>query len=296
MNVITLLDGGMGQELLRRSSRAITRLWSADIMLNEPTLVRDLHRDFIESGARVITLNTYTATPERLARENELASLEVLHRSAMSAAQDAIDLAQCNDVAIAGCLPPLVASYRPDVSLSFEASLASYRRLVELQSPASNVFLCETMSSITEATAACTAGLESGKPVWVALSVSDITPGQLRSGELLTDALKALESLGPDAILLNCSLPEAISASWPQLSNTKQKIGAYANGFISVASLHPGGTVEQLEARKDLDPQQYAEHAMGWARNGASIIGGCCEIGPAHIKALHERLCNEGFI
>jgi S-methylmethionine-dependent homocysteine/selenocysteine methylase len=296
MNVITLLDGGMGQELLRRSSRAITPLWSADVMLNEPMLVRDLHRDFIESGARVITLNTYTATPERLARENELACLEGLHRSAMSAALDAIDLAQCNDVAIAGSLPPLVASYRPNVSLSFEAALASYRRLVELQSPASNVFLCETMSSITEATAACTAGLESGKPVWVALSVSDTEPGLLRSGELLTDALKALESLGPDAILLNCSLPEAINASWSQLRKTKQKIGAYANGFVSVAPLDPGGTVEQLEARKDLNPQQYAEYAMGWVNNGASIIGGCCEIGPAHIKALHERLCNEGFM
>ncbi|MFT6896163.1 MAG: S-methylmethionine-dependent homocysteine/selenocysteine methylase [Paraglaciecola sp.] len=296
MNIITLLDGGMGQEMLRRSSRAITPLWSADIMLHEPMIVRDLHRDFIESGARVITLNTYTATPERLARENELASLEGLHQSAMNAALDAIDLAQCNDVAIAGCLPPLVASYRPDVSLSFEASLASYRRLVELQSPASNVFLCETMSSITEATAACTAGLESGKPVWVALSISDTQPGQLRSGEWLTDALKAVESLGPDAILLNCSLPEVINASWPQLINTKQKIGAYANGFKSVAALHPGGTVEQLEARTNLNPQQYAEHAMGWAKNGASIIGGCCEIGPAHIKVLHERLCNEGFI
>ncbi|MFQ3236368.1 MAG: S-methylmethionine-dependent homocysteine/selenocysteine methylase [Paraglaciecola sp.] len=296
MNIITLLDGGMGQELLRRSSRAVTRLWSADIMLNEPMLVRDLHRDFIESGARVITLNTYTATPERLAREDQLASLERLHQLAMDAALNAIDLAQCNDVAIAGCLPPLVASYRPDVSLSFEASLASYRHLVELQSPASHVFLCETMSSITEATAACTAGLESGKPVWVALSVSDTEPGQLRSGELLTDALKALEPLGPDAILLNCSLPEAISASWGQLKNTKKKIGAYANGFVSVAALHPGDTVEELEARQDLNPQQYAEHAMGWVRNGASIIGGCCEIGPAHIKALHERLCKEGFM
>jgi len=296
MNVITLLDGGMGQELLRRSSRAITPLWSADIMLNEPALVRDLHRDFIQSGARVITLNTYTATPQRLARENELVHLQALHQSAMSAAIDAIDLAQCNDVVIAGCLPPLVASYRPEVSLSFKESLASYRRLVELQSPASDVFLCETMASISEATAACTAGLESGKPVWVALTVSDTDPGQLRSGESLSDALKALESLGAQATLLNCSQPEAISASWPHLSHAKMKVGAYANGFISVTSLHPGGTVEQLESRQDLDPQQYAEHAMGWARNGASIIGGCCEIGPAHIKALHERLCKEGFI
>jgi S-methylmethionine-dependent homocysteine/selenocysteine methylase len=296
MNTITLLDGGMGQELLRRSSRAITRLWSADIMLNEPTLVRDLHRDFIDSGARVITLNTYTATPQRLARENELASIDGLHQAAMCAATDAIDLAQRNDVAIAGCLPPLVASYRSDVSLSFEESLASYRRLVELQSPASDVFLCETMASITEATAACTAGLESGKPVWVGLTVSDTEPEQLRSGESLSDAVQALESLGADAILLNCSQPEAISASWRPLNNAKARIGAYANGFISIASLHPGGTVEALETRQDLNPQQYADHALGWVRNGASIIGGCCEIGPAHIKALHERLCDAGFI
>lgn len=296
MNAITILDGGMGQELLRRSSRAITPLWSADIMLNEPTLVRDLHRDFIVSGAQVITLNTYTATPHRLARENELAHIKELHQSAMDAAIDAIDLAQCSNIAIAGCLPPLVASYRSDVSLSFNESLASYRQLVELQAPASDIFLCETMASITEATAACTAALESGKPVWVGLTVSDIKPGQLRSGESLSDAVSALETLGADAILLNCSQPEAISASWDKLTHSNLRVGAYANGFISIASLHPGGTVEKLEARQDLNPQQYAEHALKWARGGASIIGGCCEIGPAHIKALHENLLNEGFI
>lgn len=48
--------------------------------------------------------------------------------------------------------------------------------------------------------------------------------------------------------------------------------------------------------RKDMGPQKYAEHAMSWVRNGASIIGGCCEIGPAHIKAIHSRLCSEGLI
>jgi S-methylmethionine-dependent homocysteine/selenocysteine methylase len=304
MNAITLLDGGMGQELLSRSSRPITRLWSADIMWNEPTLVRDLHCDFIKSGARVITLNSYTATPERLARENELAQLAGLHKSAMRAAQDAIEIAQCDGVKIAGCLPPLVASYQPEVFLTYAQSLDSYRRLVELQIGASDVFLCETMASITEATAACTAGLESGKPVWLALTVSDTHFGQLRSGESLSDAITALASLGAEAILLNCSQPEAIAACWTQLSaatklpakGKKLKIGAYANGFVSIESLHPGGTVDVLETRQDLNPQQYANHAIQWAKNGASIIGGCCEIGPAHIKALHEKLRNEGFI
>jgi S-methylmethionine-dependent homocysteine/selenocysteine methylase len=85
MSIVTLLDGGMGQELLRRSARKVTPMWSADIMLNEPVLVRDLHREFIESGARVITLNTYTATPQRLKRENELGQLTNLHHSISTA-------------------------------------------------------------------------------------------------------------------------------------------------------------------------------------------------------------------
>jgi len=285
----------MGQELLRRSSRQITRLWSADIMLNEPALVRDLHHDFIQSGARVITLNTYTATIERLTRENELEHLQSLHQSAMDAALQAIALSERNDVAIAGCLPPLVASYRPDVSLSFEASLASYRQLVELQAAASDIFICETMASISEASAACTAALESGRPVWVALTVSDIQPAVLRSGELLSEAVNELESLGAEAVLLNCSQPEAISAAWPHLTGTSKKKGAYGNGFVSIAALHPGGTVEKLETREDLAPAQYADHAMHWVNSGATIIGGCCEIGPAHINALHHRLLQNGY-
>jgi S-methylmethionine-dependent homocysteine/selenocysteine methylase len=296
-----LLDGGMGQELLRRSAREATPLWSADIMLKEPSLVRDLHLDFIESGARVITLNTYTATPQRLAREGELGQLKYIHQSAINAALSAVELSKRDGVKIAGCLPPLVASYRPDVSLSFEDSLSAYRHLVELQTPGCDIFLCETMASIDEARAACIAATESGKPVWVALTVSDYDYGLLRSGESLEEALNALSSLGAQATLLNCSHPEAINACWDKLhrfggAHERNKIGAYANGFISVGPLLPGGTVEQLEVRQDLNPSQYAEYAMGWVKGGASIIGGCCEIGPLHIKALHESLLAEGLL
>lgn len=296
MTKITLLDGGMGQELLRRSSRKVTPMWSADIMLNEPSLVRDLHREFIDSGARVITLNTYTATPQRLKREGEFGQYKKLHAQAMYAAKNAIELAECNDVAIAASLPPLVASYRPDVCVSFDESLATYRQLVELQSPASDIFICETMSSIAEAQAACTAAIESGKPVWIALTVSDKHPTQLRSGESLQEALLALESFDIQATLLNCSQPEAISTCWPILKTQQHKIGAYANGFVSIESLYPGDTVEELEMRRDMSPEQYAKHAMSWVKDGASIIGGCCEIGPAHIKALHNKLYDEGLI
>ncbi|WP_395338395.1 homocysteine S-methyltransferase family protein [Ningiella sp. W23] len=298
MSKVTLLDGGMGQELLSRSSREVTPMWSADVMLNEPDLVRDLHRDFILAGARVITLNTYTATVSRLTREGYIDQLENLHNSAMQAAQDAINMAEIDHVKIAACLPPLVASYRPEVSLTFSESLREYRKLMDLQSAASDIVICETMSSITEALAACTAAKESDKLVWVALSVQDTSSitsdsRRLRSGELLSDALDAIKQLQPDAVLLNCSKPEAIDACWPLMQISGLQVGAYANGFTCVETLYPGDTVEHLRSRKDLSPQKYAEHAINWVNRGASIVGGCCEIGPQHIRRIHEALCDE---
>lgn len=289
MNV-TLMDGGMGQELMRRSSRPVSPLWSTDTLLHDVPLVRDVHREFIDSGARVITLNTYSATPERLELHGVLDHFESLHQAATAAARDAIASSGRTDVRIAGCLPPLVASYRPDLSPPFDRALASYQRIVALQAPHVDLFLCETMASTEEARAAVTAAKESGKPVWLALTVSDEVPATLRSGEPLSEALQALAPLAADATLLNCSLPEAIAASWAELASAGGVIGAYANGFTSIAGLAPGGTVEHLVARRDLDPRQYAAHAMSWVRQGATIVGGCCEVGPAHIAYLHAQL------
>jgi S-methylmethionine-dependent homocysteine/selenocysteine methylase len=292
-----ILDGGMGQELLARSKREVTTMWSADIMLHEPDLVTQLHYDFIQAGAQIITLNTYTATPQRLALNHASEQLELLHALAGKAAQDAISRAAVScgsgsgcDIKIAGCLPPLVASYHPDRSPEFEASLQTYRQLVQLQNPFSDLFICETMSSINEAKAACTAAKESGKPVWLAFSVCDDNPAQLRGGDALVDAIAQLVPEFTNTVLLNCSRPEAIEQALPYLTDKVGQIGVYANGFTSITSLYPGTTVKSLTTRKDLNPQEYAEHAQLWAQQGATIIGGCCEIGPAHIKVLSDTL------
>jgi S-methylmethionine-dependent homocysteine/selenocysteine methylase len=286
-----ILDGGMGQELLARSEREVTTMWSADIMLHEPNLVADLHYDFIQAGAQIITLNTYTATPQRLQLNNASDKLETLHALAGKAALDAINRAELKPkVKIAGCLPPLVASYHPDRSPEYSESLETYRQLVTLQAPYSDLYICETMSSINEAKAACTAAKESGKPVWLAFSVCDDNPTQLRGGDALVDAIAELVPEYTDTVLLNCSRPEAIEQALPYLIGKVEQIGVYANGFTSITSLYPGTTVKSLTTRHDLDPQEYAQHSLLWAQQGATIIGGCCEIGPAHIKVLSETL------
>jgi S-methylmethionine-dependent homocysteine/selenocysteine methylase len=292
---IILLDGGMGQELVKRSSKQITPLWSTQVMIDEPEIVHDLHVDFILAGSRVITLNAYTMTPERLARDAQIEDFEKLQLAAVSAATRARSSVGIPGVRIAGCLPPLVASFHAEVSPEYDAMLESYSKIVAIQAPHVDLFLCETMSSIAEAKAALISAKKTGLPVWVSLTIQDNGQGVLRSGESLAEAIAMLDEFGADAKLLNCSKPESISASWSKMKSDEGLTGAYANGFTSVDSLIPGGTVTSMESRSDLDPTAYAEFALQWANDGAGLIGGCCEVGPAHITKLAKRLREEGY-
>ena len=290
---IVLLDGGVGQELYRRSTRPAAPLWSVQVMMDEPHLVEAVHLDFIEAGARIITVNTYTATPHRLTREGLPDKFEALQGAAFAAAASAREKSG-QAVRIAGCLPPLVGSYRADLTPPEDECLANYRRIVAVQADHVDLFLCETMLSAAEARAATVAAAESGKPVWTALSVDDADGSVLRSGEGVAEGARAAVDAGADAVLINCSSPEAVATAMPLLAGIGVPFGGYANGFVSIAAMQPGGTVEALEARDDLDPATYADHAMSWIASGAAIVGGCCEIGPGHIAALGQRLAVEG--
>ncbi|WP_027961562.1 homocysteine S-methyltransferase family protein [Halomonas halodenitrificans] len=286
---LTLLDGGMGQELRRRSESPATPLWSAQVMLDEPHLVTAVHRDFIAAGAHIITTNNYTVTPQRLARDSDPALFQALHAAALGAAHQARDESG-QAVRIAGCLPPLVASYHAEVVPDDATCRRDYRRLVEVQAEGVDLFICETMTLTREALAATQAAVDHNLPVWVAFSVDDADGRRLRSGESLGEAARAVVAAGASAVLINCSVPEAVTTAMDALEDLGVPFGGYANAFTSAADLAPGGTVDGLEARQDLDPAGYAEHACGWVARGASIVGGCCEVSPAHIAELAERL------
>jgi len=292
MKKVILTDGGMGQELVRRSKSEPTPLWSARVLIDEPDLVRDLHAEFIRAGARVITINTYSATPERLAREGAEDLFKPLQKRGIELARQARD--EAGDTAIAGCLSPLFGSYAPALTISYQDTLDIYRRIVAEQADGVDLFLCETMASAEEARAAVTAASESGKPIWVSWTLGDHGKPRLRSGEAIAAAASALDGLTVAARLLNCCRPEAIAAALPELIELGP-VGAYANGFTSTEALKHGGTVDVLHARHDLGPDAYAAQAIGWVEAGADIVGGCCEVGPAHIAALRDRLGQAGY-
>lgn len=292
MTKIVLLDGGMGQELVARSSAPPSSLWSAKVMMDEPHIVEAVHRDYIEAGAKVLTLNSYSATPERLKRDASEELFRPLQAKAVEIAQAARG---DSEVMIGGCLPPLFGSYHPEAAPEFDVCLETYRRVVAEQKDAIDVFICETLSSIKEIRAAVQAAHESGKPVWCGMSVMDEDGTVLRSGESVADAATAAREAGASAVMINCSWPEAVTQAMPVLAESGLPYGGFANGFTKADNLELGGTVDSLKARTDLGPDRYADHALGWIESGATIVGGCCEVGPAHIAALNSRLEKAGY-
>jgi len=293
---VVLLDGGMGQELIRRAPEPPSDLWSAMVMHRHPDLVRDLHVDFIRAGARVITVNSYAATRDRLARFGLEGEFEKLQRLACRLAHEAREEVGIEGVRIAGCLPPLKASYRWEDADPPEITAPVYREIVELQAPHVDLFICETMASIRQAEGALGGVRGCGRPVWLAFTVDDRPTGRLRSGESMAEALAAIRDKEVAAVLLNCSTPEGIAAALPGLAGAGRPWGAYPNGFPEITEEYRARqNVSVLAGRPDLTPERFAGIALGWVRDGATIVGGCCEIGPAHIAALAAVLTEAGY-
>ena len=286
-NSFTLLDGGMGQELIKKTPRPPTPLWSADVLRDCPELVVETHCDFIKAGSDVITLSSYTVTPTRLAKFNRENEFEILQKVAVEAAQKAAQTFNIKPL-IAGCLPPLPGSYRPSERLTEQESYAEYQRITECQFKHVDLFICETMSSVEEACISTTVAKQTGLPVWTSFTVDEDNGELLRSGEPILDGAKAVLAKGASAILINCSPPESITQAVEKLAALGAEIGAMANGFVTTEPLKGNTTVDVLESRLELTPQKYVTFTKDWLLKGAKVIGGCCEIGPQHIAEINK--------
>jgi homocysteine S-methyltransferase len=295
MTKITLLDGSIGQELVKRSGDRATPLWSTQVMIEHPKLVGEVHLDYFQAGATIATTNTYAVLRDRLARIGLEDRMEDLTRVAVMAARRA-RAATGGKGRVAGSIGPLFASYRPDICPPADEAAALYAAPVAAMRDDVDLFIIETVSSLLQGEGALRACAGQGVPVWIAFSVDDDDGTRLRSGEALDDAATLIETHQPDAVCINCSRPEVVGAALERLKAFGLPFGAYANGFsrISEGFLKDAPTVDALEQRTDLGPEAYADFAMGWIEQGATIVGGCCEVGPAHIAELARRLHEAG--
>ncbi|MEM9575436.1 MAG: homocysteine S-methyltransferase family protein [Pseudomonadota bacterium] len=292
MSEVILLDGGMGQELVRRAGDRPTPLWSTQVMIDHPGLVEAVHADYFNAGATIATANTYAIHHDRLVGTGLEDNFEALHRHALkeaAAARKAFGAGR-----IAGAIGPLTASYRPDLHPASEVAVPLFAEVAGLLAPSCDLLILETVSSVAHARDALAGARETDLPVWLALTVSDRDGTQLRSGEPLEDVLPIAGQA--DAVLINCSAPEAVTRALPILARAGKPYGGYANGFVQITEdfLQEKPTVDTLEARRDMGPRAYAGYVMEWVAAGAKIVGGCCEVGPDHIAEIKSRLLAAG--
>lgn len=298
MTQVTLLDGSIGQELVKRAGKPASPLWSTQVLIDRPGLVAEVHRDYADAGATVATTNSYAIHRDRLrgGASNHYATDDAeipdmldqfgaLLAASVSEAQAVRDRGR-----IAGSVGPLGASYRADLHPDEEEATELYAEVAGILAPGVDLLLFETIASITAGRACLAAGRRTDRPVWLSFTVDDTDGTRLRSGEALADAADV--AAAADAVLVNCSLPEVMPAAMEVLAGAGIPYGAYANGFtkITQAFLDGGTTADGLSARSDLTPGAYADHVMGWIDQGATIVGGCCEVGPSHIAELARRL------
>lgn len=304
MKSITILDGGMSRELIRLNAPFQQPEWSALSLLEAPHFVSRVHEDFLGAGADVITTNSYAIVPFHIGEERFWKEGEQLAALAGRLAREAADKQMARTkrhIRVAGCLPPIFGSYKPD---NFRAESAGQylEVLIRALDPYVDLWLAETLSLISEGKLAHEAATKTKKPFWVAFAPDDsseaykITP-RLRSGESIEEVATWAFASRAEALLFNCARPEYMGAAIAAANAVRAKIqssnialiGVYANAFEPRSNEYAANR-DVCPTDDDVNTEVYSNSAIAWAAIGASIIGGCCGIGHEHIRELARVL------
>ena len=292
---IRILDGGMGQELLARGMEPNGTLWSANALLQDKyhQLLLNTHLDFIKAGAEVIVTTTFTTRKTRLRDNNVEDKFEYLNNKAGEIAQKAKKLYP--EILIAGGLPPQYLTYEADTRSENEIRDDFYSQ-TKILNPYIDFFYFDVLSSVREFKIAIECIKEFNKPYLIGAHISEGT--NLPSGEKVSEIITKIYHDKLLGIILSCISPENYELNLEELKSLNVPFGFKLNGFIKTNpkpnytgaynKSKTGNPNEFLGQRKDLTPDKMTEFAKKFKEAGATILGGCCETRPAHIKAFSK--------
>eukprot|EP00730_Choanoeca_flexa_P010779 TRINITY_DN21008_c0_g1_i1.p1 TRINITY_DN21008_c0_g1~~TRINITY_DN21008_c0_g1_i1.p1 ORF type:complete len:308 (+),score=45.05 TRINITY_DN21008_c0_g1_i1:53-976(+) len=299
MPPLVILDGGLGRHLKDLGAPFRQPQWSALALMEAPSFVTKAHTDFIESGANIITTNSYAVVPFHIGREAFDSRATELIRLSGELAVEACK-SSTRPVRIAGSIPPLFGSYQPELYNKQEAAAMTAIFTNALEDYV-DFFIAETLSCWDEIENILHNVGNDSKPLWISLSLepqaghSDVT---LRDGTLLIDILQRLIPYTDsfDGLLFNCCQPKDITqafkhvqASFMPFVSAGFHVGAYPNAFDESPNNDAGAANETYRTiRDDLTPEELVKLSEQWKQLGATVIGGCCGIGPQHIRALAQ--------
>jgi len=292
---VRILDGGMGQELLARGLDINGTLWSANALLHEKyhQLVLDTHLDFISAGAEVIVTTTFSTKRIRLRENNIENQFEYLNTKAGELAKKAKELNP--HILVAGGLPPQNLVYEADTRPDIEIKENFYDQAYILD-PFVDFFYLDVLSSVKEFKLAIEAIQSFNKPYLIGAHISE--GKRLPSGEKISNIIKKIKHENLIGLILSCISPENYELNLEEIKHLGVPFGFKLNGFKltnpksgyadNYVRSTTGNPNEFLGKRTDLTPERFAEFAKKFKDAGATILGGCCETRPKHIKEISK--------
>ena len=295
---IRILDGGMGQELLARGLVSKGTLWSASALLDEKNhqLVIDAHLSFINAGAEVIVTNTFTTRRIRM-EQNQVGHLfNFANEKACELALKAKEISKKN-ILIAGGLPAQSDTYQVDKRDKNIIEKDFYDQAT-LINPYIDFFYLDVISSGKEIEIALNIIEKFNKPVLVGIHVKK--DGKFPSGESITEVVERYKNNNWLGLIAACVSLEIIELTCNEIKKLNVPFGFKAN-LWGVEEPFPISIYNQAKfneigknpnilmgKREDVNGKVFYEFAKKIMKEGATILGGCCETNSSHIKELSK--------
>jgi homocysteine S-methyltransferase len=283
---VIVLDGAMGTELERRGVPMDRVAWSAAALATHPEVIRAVHEDNIRAGADIIITNSFGASRHVLTPAGLGRSVADLNRRSVELAIEARERAGGGrDIAIAGSISSWVAEGDRAHPPPANQSLANYREQAEVLAEAgADLLALEMLMDIEQSQLMIEAARSVDLPVSLGFTCEFAADGATvmllgNRAESLAEALDALAPLGGDIVAVMHSVPEVTDAALDLVFDRwAGPIAAYP---------HSGGWKSPNWQFVDImEPAALAAHGRRWVGRGVQIMGGCCGLGPDHIRAL----------
>ena len=277
-----ILDGAMGTELEKRGVNIPLPLWSADANLTHPDIVKDIHLDYINAGADIITTNTFRTTTWTY-RKAGYTSTRARER-AKDSLYKAVEFAQSTSgesVKVAGSITTLEDCYSPEKFPGKTAAEDSYGETTEWMDDAGlNFILFETMGNIHEITIA----LETARcfDYDVGLSLIMKNGDHILDGTPIEDVISLINGSEVDFLLNNCN----------QLDTTLRCINHFQNNWKGTWGTYPnlGKTDFKNDYFDIIDESNFSTGMKSILIKDPGVIGVCCGSTPQHIKKLKSLI------
>ena len=249
----------------------------------------ETHLDFINAGAELIVTNNFGVRKKRFIENNSLEYLEFATLTAGKLAKKSKDLSN-KSVLIAGSLPTQGNTYQAEIFESDQEIHQNFNDIAKILEPYVDLYYLDVLCSVKEIKIALEAIKKFNKPILIGLHFRK--NGLLPSNESVSDVDKVIKNFNCCALIAACVSPEIVELVLTDFQNQNLPYGFKVNAFENIPEdfiIDPVSSPQPtsvLGVRKNFNPNAFKDFVSKTIKQGASLLGGCCEIKPQHIESL----------